>query len=235
VTYLHNQNLVPETATAQLEALAQLLQKTLEKSLLGLILHGSAASAGFEIERSDLDVLAIVDSQLTPLQCETIGEGILLLSNEPHPFEFSIVGKVDLDNWSHPCNHLFHYGEDKRESFAAGGFQPEVQADEDLAGHVTMARARGVDLLGTYPLEKLPVIPREDYLCAILSDIEWAQNQQEDLSQYSYANACRTMAYLDSGALISKSEGIEWCRDKNIDVSRIVEDVTTKLRLELGL
>lgn len=235
MTYRHNQNLVPGTASAQLEALAQLLKQTLENSLLGLILHGSAASAGFEIERSDLDVLAIVDSELTPLQRETIGKGILLLSKEPHPLEFSIVAKLDLDNWSHPCNHLFHYGEDQRVSFAEGRLKPEVLADEDLAAHITMARARGVDLLGPYPLERLPVIPREDYLRAILSDIEWAQSQQEDLSQYSVANACRTMAYLHSGALLSKSEGIEWCREKNIDVSSVVEEVTTKLRLELGL
>ncbi|NKB31471.1 MAG: DUF4111 domain-containing protein [Pseudomonadales bacterium] len=235
MTYLHSQNLVPETAIAQLEALTQLLQQTLHKSLLGLILHGSAASAGFEVERSDLDVLAIIDSELTHMQHQTVGEGMLWISNEPHPLEFSIIVKEDLDNWSHPCKHVFHYGEDKREAFSVGRFKPDVLADEDLAGHITMARARGIDLLGNYPPERLPFIPREDYLSAILSDIQWAQNQQEDLDYYSVANACRTMAYLDSGAILSKSEGIEWCRDNNIDTSKIVEEVTTKLRLELGL
>ena len=43
------------------------------------------------------------------------------------------------------------------------------------------------------------------------------------------------MAYLHSGAILSKSEGVEWCRDNEINTSRVVEDVTTKLRLELGL
>ena len=235
VTYLHDQNLMPESATTQLEALAQLLQQTLEKSLLGLILHGSAASAGFEIERSDLDVLAIIDGQLTPMQRETIGEAILLISNEPHPLEFSVVAQQDLDKWVHPCKHQFHYGEDTREQFSEGRYKPEALADEDLAAHFTMARARGVDLLGNYPLEKLPIVPRGDYLSAILSDVEWAQSQHEDLSEYAVANACRTMAYLHSGALLSKSEGIEWCRKNKIEISSVVDEVKNKLRLELGL
>jgi len=168
-------------------------------------------------------------------QRQILGEGMLSVSNKPHPFEFSIVANEDLDNWSHPCKHLFHYGEYKRKSFVAGEFKPDSLTDEDLAAHITVARARGIDLLGTFPLTKLPVVPRQDYLNAILSDIEWAQHQQEDLNQYSLANACRTMAYLDSGAILSKCEGIEWCDNNNIDISRVVENVTIRLRLELGL
>ncbi len=134
MTSLPGQNLVPETAIAQLEALAQLLQQTLETSLLGLILHGSAASAGFEVERSDLDVLAIIDGQLTRMQRESIGKGMLSISNEPHPLEFSVVAKRDLDNWSHPCIHQFHYGEDKREQFSEGSYIIErFWRDPDLA------------------------------------------------------------------------------------------------------
>jgi len=235
MTHMLDQKLVPESAAAQLEALAQLLQQTLEKSLLGLILHGSAASAGFEFERSDLDVLAIINGQLTPTQRETIGNGILSISNEPHPLEFSVVGKQELDNWLHPCKYQLHYGEDKRKQFSEGFFKPNVPTDEDLAMHFTFARARGADLLGTYPVERLPAVPRRDYLSAILSDIEWAESQEEDLGQYVVANACRTMAYLHSGMMLSKSEGIVWCRDNAIDTSSVVEEVTTKLRLELGL
>lgn len=235
MTCILDQKLLPETAVAQLEALAQLLQKTLEKSLLGFILHGSAASSGFEIERSDLDLLAIVDGQLTPLQQETIGKGLLLVSNKPHPIEFSVIGKQELDNWSHPCTHQFHYGEDKRIQISEGSFSPGEPKDEDLAMHVAMARTRGTDLLGTYPLEKLPVIPRVDYLSAILSDFEWAESQEKDLGQYLVANACRTLAYLHSGVMLSKSEGIKWCLDKGIDTSNVVEEISYKLRFELGL
>lgn len=98
-----------------------------------------------------------------------------------------------------------------------------------------MARARGLDLLGTYPAERLPIVPRDDYLSAILSDFNWAQTQREDPSQYTIANACRSMAYLDNGALLSKSEGVEWCRKINIETSTVVDKVSIKLCFELGL
>ena len=180
-------------------------------------------------------MLAIIDGHLTETQRETIGKAILLISNEPHPLEFSVVAEQDLDKWVHPCKHHFHYGEDQRRRFLEGRYKPEAQADEDLAAHFTMARARGVDLLGTYPVERLPIVPRGDYLSAILGDVEWAQTQHEDFGEYAIANACRTMAYLDSGALLSKSEGIEWCRKNNIELSSVVDDVRKKLRFELGL
>ena len=60
--------LIPESAVVQLRALAQLLERNLEGLLRGVILHGSAATAGFELHRSDLDVLAIVAAQLTAKQ-----------------------------------------------------------------------------------------------------------------------------------------------------------------------
>lgn len=225
---------LPDSATAQLEALTQLLQQTLDETLLGLILHGSAATAGFDAERSDLDLLAIVQSPLTPTQYEALGKGIVQISNAPHPIEFSIVAKENLDSWSHPCRHLFHYGEDRREQFAGGVFEPTEPSDEDLAMHITLARARGIDLLGSYPVERLPEIPVRDYLRAILGDFEWARSQETDLGQYALANACRTMAYLDSGAILSKSEGIQWCRQNMASTADIVEKVISNLRRELG-
>lgn len=235
MTYSYDQLLLPISAKAQLDALPQLLQQTLETSLSGLILHGSASSAGFEVERSDLDVLAIIDGQLTDQHRRTIGNGILEISSEPHPLEFSIVTEQDLQHWTHPCSHQFHYGEEQREAFSEGRFSPEAWVDEDLAAHVTMARARGVDLLGSYPVDRFPAVPKTDYLSAILSDFDWAKTQKEDLGQYLIANACRTMAYLDNGALLSKSEGVEWCRENDVEMSSVVEVVTTRLCLELGL
>lgn len=233
--YPHQLNRTPNSAATQLQAVAELLQQTLEETLLGLILHGSAASAGFDDERSDLDVLAIIDGPLTPMQRETLGKTMATISNDPYPLEISIVEEQDLDKWVYPCKHQFHYGEDLREQFAEGRYEPETATDEDLAAHFTMARARGVDLLGTYPLERLPVVPRGDYLRALLSDAEWAHSQREKLGDYAFANACRTIAYLDSGELLSKSEGIEWCRKNKIDLSSVVDNARKKLRLELGL
>ena len=72
------------------------------------------------------------------------------------------INPGDTDAWQHPCLHELHYGEAHRDQFSETGYVPRAGQDEDLAAHFTVARARGVDLLGNYPIEKLPEIPRLD-------------------------------------------------------------------------
>jgi len=220
---------IPQSAVDQLQRLCDLLRKSLP-TLGGVILHGSAASAGFEPDRSDLDVLAIVNGDADKWQLAQVGKGILMISSDPHPLEFSIVSHQALMNWQHPCPHMFHFGEGDRERFESARFLPESPTDHDLAMHLVVARARGIDLTGTFPVSELPEIPQSDYLAAVLSDFEWAQDRPEDLSDYVFSNACRTLAYLRDEVILSKSEGRQWCADLGVDASTVVEIVTRELR-----
>ena len=223
----------PQSATPQLDRLCLLLQETVP-SLAGLILHGSAATSGFEANRSDLDLLAITDSPLTTTQLQILGAGILDISIDPHPLEFSVITNHDLANWSHPFPHQFHFSEDHREDFEAGEFAPQSSTDEDLAMHLTVAKARGLDLLGAFPVETLPDVPRRDFLAAIMSDFEWASQRDEVLDRYLFSNACRTLAYLKEGLVLSKTEGVEWCRDHGTDTTNIITDVEHAIQRELN-
>lgn len=222
----------PADTVAQLRRLCDLLRESLP-TLNGVVLHGSAATAGFEPQRSDLDVLAIVSSNPGEPELAELGDGVLMISGDPSPLEISIVSRGALENWQHPCQHLFHYGEDCRELFESGRIRPQSPTDEDLAMHLVVARARGIDLTGRFPVTQLPEIPRFDYLSAILSDFEWARNRDDDQSSYMVSNACRTLAYLKEGVVLSKSEGKLWCAERDIDCDTVVEDVLCELRSAL--
>ena len=224
---------VPPGAADQLQRLCDLLKRSLPM-LGGVILHGSAASDGFEPGRSDLDVLVVVDDSPDEQQLAELGQGILTISLDPHPIELSVVSRRALASWQHPCRHLFHFGEDLRARFESGRFLPESPTDEDLAMHLVVARARGVDLTGDFPPDQLPEVPRSDYLAAVLSDFEWARDQPEDLADYLFSNACRTLAYLQEGVILSKSEGRQWCEKRGIDASTLVEVATEQLRRIVG-
>ena len=220
---------IPPSAVEQLQRLCDLLRQSLP-TLAGVILHGSAASAGFEPDRSDLDVLAVVNADPKEQELAQVGKGILLISGDPHPLEFSIVSNHALVNWQHPCPHLFHFGEGHRDRFESARFLPQSPTDDDLAMHLVVARTRGIDLTGTFLANELPEIPRSDYLAAILSDFEWAMDQDEDLSDYVFSNACRTLAYLKDEVILSKTEGRQWCADRGIDATTLVENVMHELR-----
>jgi streptomycin 3"-adenylyltransferase len=226
---LRHKDRIPPSAVDQLQRLCDLLRQSLP-TLAGVILHGSAASAGFEPDRSDLDVLAIVNADPDRFELARVGKGILMISGDPHPLEFSIVSRHALMNWQHPCPHLFHFGEGHQERFESARFLPESPTDDDLAMHLVVARARGIDLTGTFSVSELPEIPRSDFLAAVLSDFEWAQDRDEDLSDYVLSNACRTLAYLEDEVILSKSEGRQWCADRGIDASTVVENVTRELK-----
>ena len=225
---------LPATAITQLEAVVALLQRQLGQALAGVILHGSAATSGFDPARSDLDILAIVAQALTPDEQRVLGVGLLAISGDPHPLELSIVTEHDLAHWSHPCAYAFHFSESLCSAFAAGCFSPQAAHDEDLAAHFTVAKARGIDLLGTYPRVRLPDIPRRDYLAALLGDFEWAARQPDNLHDYTLANACRTQAYLQTGQVLSKSEGLDWFRKQDTDMAAVVADVIEALRREIA-
>lgn len=179
-------------------------------------------------------MLAIVNTDPDEKTLTRIGEGILAISNDPHPLEFSIISRRALLDWQHPCPHLLHFGEDKRAAYEAGLFAPLSPTDEDLTMHLMVARERGIDLLGTFPVDDLPKIPRTDYLAAVLSDFQWALNQDEDFSDYVLSNACRTLAYLQDHVILSKSEGRQWCKDRAIDTASLVAIVTEKIQREVG-
>lgn len=209
---------LPASAREQLARVVELFRSSLGASLLDVFLHGSAATSGFDPARSDLDLLVVVDERLTDEQRRRLAAVLLAVSENPHPVEVSVVALADLQRWRHPCPFEFHYSEAHRARFAQADEPPSVGLDEDLAAHLSVAKARGVALLGRLGVAALPIVPRRDYLRAILSDFAWAE--REGLRAYATANACRTLAYLRSGQILSKTEGLAWCARHDIDASQ---------------
>lgn len=220
-------------ARAQLDRLCSGLREILGDRLQGVLLHGSLATAGFDPGRSDLDVLVIVSRRPLDAQYASLGALLLEISCTPHPLELSLLLENDLDPWRHPCPHLLHYGESHRLDFEQARIRPRQEADPDLAMHLTVARCRGVDLLGSWPPSNLPVVPAADFLAAIRADFLWATEQPEELTDYRLANACRTLAFLEQGLVLSKSEGVEWCGHRGIQPAEALAGVADRLDIDI--
>lgn len=188
---------------------------------------------GFDPEQSDIDILIVLSRALGDRERAALGRVLLARSNTPHPIEISAVQQALLDNWRHPCPHEFHYGEAHRHEFLQAEYVPSRGVDEDLAAHITVARARGIDLLGTFPRQRLPEVPRRDFLASLYADMLWAAKQHEDLSSYLHANACRTLAFLTEGKILSKTEGAQWCELNDVDTSDIVPVMRERLAAEV--
>jgi len=184
---------------------------------VGIYLHGSLALGGFNPEQSDLDLLVVTERPLTPEIKRRLIKLLLQLSKQPYPIEISFLSRRDLNPWRHPTPYQLHFSEEWRTQYeeeqASGAWQrwnEEQATDPDLAAHITVLRKRGLCLYGKPIAEVFPPIPREDYEDSIVQDFHWAKDRLERDPVYFVLNACRVLAFLREGKILSKAEAGEW-------------------------
>jgi hypothetical protein len=207
----------PPTARAVRFAqhLAEDLAVILSDDLVGVYLHGSAATGCFNPDRSDIDLLVVARQALSPEQRRAVATLLLASSGAPYPVELTLVTTGQLHPWRHPTPFDFHYSESWRASLAqqlaAGELSSPELTDPDLAAHITVLQAQGRVLVGAPIDEVFPEVPAADFRQVILADLDWIRHHSTTI--YGVLNTCRILAYLDGQGLLSKAEGADWALD----------------------
>ncbi len=207
----------PHDTREQVERLVALLRAELGENLVGIYLHGSLAMGCFNPAVSDVDMLVVNERRMRLETKHDLMHVLLAASGRPRPLELSFLSRTELTSWRHPTPYDFHFGEDHRaqyeEDLASGGWErwdDGERLDEDLAGHLTVTRERGVVLWGAPIADVFPDVPAGDYLASILADLEWARARPDIVTEYRLLNLCRVLGYLETGRVMSKREGGEW-------------------------
>lgn len=210
----------PEPVRRQVDAFALVCRDVLSTDLTGVYLHGSLAMGCFNPICSDLDLLVVVERHMTVEEKSHIARFLLENSGKPSPIEVSFLCMPDLHPWRHPAPYDFHYSEDWRQRYLKdlrdGAWQhwnDERHCDEDLAGHITAIRLRGLRLCGRPIPEVFPPVPREDYVASIVADFEWAISKMDEIPVYAVLNGCRVWIYLADDRVCSKEEGATWAME----------------------
>jgi streptomycin 3"-adenylyltransferase len=71
-------------------------------------------------------------------------------------------------------------------------------------------RERGLTLWGTPIADVFGPVPDEDYLDAILYDVDEARDTMADSPVSTILNLCRALAFVEDKACFSKQEGGRW-------------------------
>lgn len=208
---------LPAVIAMQIETLITGVLRVLGEDLHGVYAHGSLALGCFNPQRSDIDLLAVIDQPLPATMRRELARLMLQHSLQPRPIEISLLARSRLEPWQHPTPYEFHFSEDWRDRYtphmddaAWSGWHESDQRDGDLAAHISVARARGIRLYGAPISTALPPVPTADYLDSILDDIRWARQGVADNPVYVVLNMCRVWMYLATGAVCSKQEGGAW-------------------------
>lgn len=188
-------------------------QIALSERLVGVYLHGSLAMGCFNPASSDIDLLVVARDKLSSADKQHCRQLMHRLSAicPAKAVEMSIVALASLENFQHPSPYEFHFPTDRPDD--------AIQLyDPDLAAHFTVTRSRGLCLVGEAIAAIFPGIPPASYLASLAADADWSyghimQGPDEgecSVPVYGVLNYCRILAYLEQGAVMSKSEGAQW-------------------------
>ena len=190
-------------------------QEILKDNLTGIYLHGSAVMGCFNPEKSDLDLIVVVNE---PLQDDVKRKfmNMVIEVNEAGPakgIEMSIVTKDVCKPFVYPTPFELHFSE-----IHLGWYKDDPQdyvrkmkgTDKDLAAHFTIIGKRGKRLWGQPIEEVFAPVPKADYMDSIWEDIADAREDILDNTMYITLNLARVLAYKNEGLILSKKEGGEW-------------------------
>jgi predicted nucleotidyltransferase len=206
---------VTKTIKVEMQTLETELRSLLGENLLGIYLHGSLAQGGFQPARSDIDILVVSEQGIEPAKRRTIVEMLLRLSKAPTPLDIYFLAKNAIFPFQQPLPYDLHYNERQREQYQVmlrrGDWQNDPdQRDSLLSIYLAVLHTYGIVLAGKPVPETLPTVPEQTLHESLIAATLVARDERlQDLVSF-VLNACRTLAYLREGTLITKEEGGVW-------------------------
>jgi streptomycin 3"-adenylyltransferase len=227
---------LPDSARAQIDEVVAGLAEVLGDSLVGVYLHGSAVLGSFNVDLSDIDLLAVSSRKLTFDEKARIAALFSTVSARPAKVEIHLLAEPEVRRWRHPLPFDFHWGESWREAFEANvadALSRQRAADPDLAAHLTVTLGHGVALVGPPPGELLPQVPWSDYVDALITDLTWALDSGRATALYRTLSPARIWATLATGEVHSKDSGAAWALEHlPADLSPVLAQALARYRGE---
>lgn len=187
----------------------------LGEALTGVYLHGSLAMGCFNPAKSDIDLILVINGEMTDQQKRQFME-ITVELNAQAPekgLELSVVQEEVCRHFVYPTPFELHFSPTHLKWWQddpEGYIRNMKGTDPDLAAHFTIIRKYGIVLAGAAVEEVFGEVPREAYLDSIRLDVENAPEDVLDNPVYVLLNLCRVAAYMEENLILSKQQGGEW-------------------------
>lgn len=204
-----------ETYDLLIKTLVDQAKTIFRGNLVGVYLHGSMAMNCFNPRKSDIDILIVVDDNITDHTKKEFMDGIMHL-NEKAPekgIEMSIVRKNVCQPFIYPTPYVLHFSNTHTNWYIKDPWDyiKKMQGtDKDLAAHFVITQKYGIELYGEKKETVFGPVPRENYIDSICYDIEDAIDGIVSSPLYFTLNLCRVLAFLKDDLYLSKADGAKW-------------------------
>lgn len=193
----------------------QMSKDIFKNNLVGIYLHGSYAMGCFHPEKSDLDLLLVVDGDIPDLQKQSFMENVIRMNEEAPAkgIELSIVKREVCNPFVYPTPFVLHFSIAHLAWFKENpkDYVEKMNGiDKDLAAHFTIINHHAIVLYGAEVKEVFGKVPKLDYADSIWTDIKEAKTEILTNPMYITLNLCRVLGYLKDNLILSKKTGGEW-------------------------
>lgn len=198
-----------------LDGIVSKSKEIIEEKLVGIYLHGSMAMGCFHSDKSDIDVIMVIEEDISDTQKIMLMRQIVYLNQQAPPkgLEISIVKREYCNPFIYPTPFELHFSPMHLPWFKENpqDYVEKMKGEDiDLAAHFTIIRNYGVVLWGEKIENIFAPVPKQNYLESICADIE---NATEDILEqpiYITLNLCRVLAFVKEGLYLSKEQGGKW-------------------------
>ena len=194
---------------------AEQSKRILQDNLTGVYLHGSAVMGCFNPEKSDIDLIIVVNQPVSDSVKRTYMD-MVTGYNDMGPakgIEMSIVLRKVCNPFVYPTPFELHFSRAHLEWYRNSPddyIRKMNGTDKDLAAHFMIINRRGRCLYGLPVNEVFSEVPDSDYMDSIWEDISGAPKNIAKDTMYLTLNLARVLAYKEDGLILSKKEGGEW-------------------------
>jgi hypothetical protein len=209
------------------EVVGRLRRVVDDDELLGAYVIGSLALGGYEPERSDVDVAAIVDG---PLSSEEKQAVVAACRHESLPCP---VRKLELVVYARERAPAFELNLNTGGGVPLhAGFDPAAEPSFWFVLDVAIARASGLAVLGPAPAVLFPQQSRDVIVASAREALAWsiAEAPVDDV----VLNAARTRRFLDEGVWSSKAAAGQWALEHLADDREAVRAALAVRRGDAG-
>ena len=198
-----------------LEEIVKHCKAIFASNLTGIYLHGSMVMGCFHPQKSDIDLIIVVDTDIPAEQKQAFMEVVVDLNRlaTKKGLELSIVKKEYCEHFVYPTPFELHFSSAHLQWFQSNPtdyVQKMNGTDRDLSAHFTIIKKYGITLFGTEISALFADVPREDYLDSIRFDVENAKEEVLENPVYILLNLCRIIAFVKEDLILSKKEGGQW-------------------------
>jgi hypothetical protein len=198
-------------------AVSERLRSLLGEDLLGVYLVGSGSMGGFDPQKSDVDVAAVVTRSLG-LEQKRLVVGRLSHAALPCPvrkLELVVYGSEAVGGPSPSLRGLLNLNTGATVGVEAS-FDPGTEPGHWFVLDLAMARKHGWSLFGPPPQAVFGEIERIRVLKALVASLRWHRSNDREGIQ-SVLNACRAWRWVEEGTWSPKPAAAAWARARADD------------------